>query len=71
MCISALPGDVVKDCMHMYVLCPPGKPGVQLIFTTYTNECNISIYACMIMSSDEVCSIIFITVGIIMNNDFN
>lgn len=53
MCISALPGDVVKDCMHMYVLCPPGKPGVQLIFTTYTNECNISIYACMIMSSDD------------------
>lgn len=32
MCISALPGDVVMDCMHMYVLCPPGKPGVQLFF---------------------------------------
>lgn len=31
MCISALPGDVVMDCMHMYVLCPPGKPGAQLI----------------------------------------
>lgn len=31
MCICALPGAVVMDCINMLMFCPPGKPGHQLI----------------------------------------
>lgn len=31
MCIRALPENVVMGCIDMKMLCPPGKPGVQLI----------------------------------------
>lgn len=70
MCISALPGDEVMDCMKTYALCPPGKPGVKLILLR--KPMNVTFQYSQILLCFRtiyyvlLCVIIFITVCIIM-----